>query len=585
MRNRDASPAGEGYTGCRMKRLFRKLRSLLHRKETGIIRELSAARARLPARARLSGAGLAELHRIFDGETVAEEAPFFYSPGSGAAEMEAEWLEAALLILAAENLDAVYLADSTKGEPPPPPQVFSELFEEPWRGLCLFAAKRLQEKDGRIIPRGESATPLVAKIIDRGGLRGRHDAAPDDPPLQCGPYLLDRNPGPQLKITLSDPLPLSWPERNFNRPGLLITAPFLARGGAEHTLYETMKLLKEDFRLHFLTFAEHRRELDDRRPDFRELSPHLLSLGDWLHPDAMPAILEDFIERREITTWYNANGSTLFYEFAPRIKARFPDLRIVDHLYDHRVGYIHSFENPGTRKWIDAVVAENHPIADTMVGNFGWDRERVPVVWPCGRSEEELPPEASRGEIRRRIRAELGLAPDEILFLTAARMHEQKRPLDLVRLAAAAPPQCIFLVVGGGKMEDEMDRAITGSGLPNIRRMAFRRDIPELILAADVGLLVSQFEGLPVFALECLQLGVPFIGTRVGDLGLLLESTGAGICSGEPGDIAALAEAVEVMRDDESRKTFAERALRAGEDAFPPRCAREMKRVLEGGDR
>jgi len=585
MRNRDASPAGEGYTGCRMKRLFRKLRSLLHGKETGIIRELSAARTRLPARVRLSGTGLAELHWIFDGETVAGEAPFFYSPGSGAMEMEAEWLEAALLILAVENLDAVYLADAVVGSAPRLPRVFAELLEEPWRGLCLFAAKSLREKDGRIIPTGGSSAPLVAKLIDAGGLRGGHDAGPGETGLRRGPYLLDRSPGPRLKITLSDPLPLSWPERSFERPGLLITVPFLARGGAEHTLYETMKLLRAEFRLHFLTLAEHRPELDDRRPDFRRLSPQLLSLGDWLHPDAMPAILEDFIARQKISTWYNANGSTLFYEFGPRIRARFPDLRIVDHLYDHRVGYIRSFEDPATRDWIDAVVAENHLIARELGGTYGWSTDRVPVVWPCGRAEEELPPAASRQETRNRLRTELKIDPEACLFLTAARMHPQKRPLDLVRLAAAAPPHCVFLIVGGGPMEEQVDRAIAESGLDNIRRLPFRRDIPDLILAADVGLLVSAFEGLPVFALECLQLGVPFIGTRAGDLEMLLEKTNAGICSGEPGDIGALADAVGVMRDDAARKVFAERAFRAGREASPARCAREMRSVLEGGSR
>ena len=43
------------------------------------------------------------------------------------------------------------------------------------------------------------------------------------------------------------------------------------------------------------------------------------------------------------------------------------------------------------------------------------------------------------------------------------------------------------------------------------------------LVASDVGCLVSAHEGLPVFMLECLQLGRPFLGTRVGDLGTVLD--------------------------------------------------------------
>ncbi len=160
-------------------------------------------------------------------------------------------------------------------------------------------------------------------------------------------------------------------------------------------------------------------------------------------------------------------------------------------------------------------------------------------------------------------------------------MHEQKRPLDLLRLASRGPDGCFFLIVGGGPMAGALDDAIFSSGLKNICRLDFRSDIPELILAADVGLLVSDFEGLPVFALECLQLGRPFIGTRVGDLGRLLDETGAGICSGSPGDLEALEKAVRRMRDPEQRGDYALRATTAGRDFFPERCAREMREIFE----
>ena len=161
---------------------------------------------------------------------------------------------------------------------------------------------------------------------------------------------------------------------------------------------------------------------------------------------------------------YNANSTTLFYDFAPRSAGRRPSLRIVDHLYDHRVGYIERYY-PDLLGHIDVCVAENHRIGEVLTGERGWPADRVPVIWPCGRPPSSFPPAAERGRVRRDIRREIGIGPDDVVFLTAARMHPQKRPLDLVTLAERVRDleQVQFLVVGGGDLEDDVDAAIAGS--------------------------------------------------------------------------------------------------------------------------
>jgi len=566
-----------------MKKLWRRLRSaVFQRSKPAIRRRLVVPREKIPAGVNISFPGA---ETWLKSQTLPDllgdtEAGWFYSPGGALPKLEAAWLESALLIAAAENLDAVFLGDASVEAPPEPPDTFSRLFEAPWRRWTLFSSQVFADDDHRIKKTDDVDRPLVAKIIPRGGLQGRHDADSSDTTTRRGPYLLDREGPAVLRIKLSDPLSLEWPAQDPERPGLLITAPFLARGGAEHTLYETLRGLVPEYRLFFLTFAEHRPELDDRRPDFRMLAPHLYSLGDWLHPDAFPPILEDLISRNRITAWYNANGSTLFYEFGPRIASRFPGLQIIDHLYDHRIGYIEAYAKADL-DWIDTVVADNHPIAERLKEEFGWAPDRVPVVRPCGRSTESLPPIQDREEIRLRRRQELEIPPGATLFLTAARIHEQKRPFDVIRLASRAPEGCYFLIVGGGPLAGALDDAIFSSKLDNLVRLDFRSDIPELILAADVGLLVSDFEGLPVFALECMQLGRPFIGTRVGDLGRLLDESGGGICSGDPGDLDGLEEAIRIMCDPARREAYAAKAARAGLNFFPARCTAEMKAIFE----
>jgi glycosyltransferase involved in cell wall biosynthesis len=373
------------------------------------------------------------------------------------------------------------------------------------------------------------------------------------------------------------------PSRGENaRPGVLVTAPFLARGGAEQTLFATLEVLAPVNRIVIATLAHHGPELGDRRHDFAAISSDLYSLGDWMHPDAMVPVLLHLIDRHDIGTLYNANSTTLFYDFAPIIRRERPHVRIVDHLYDHRIGYIEWYRRPELQKCIDACVAENQPIADTLATDYGWPRGRAPVIWPCGRPAADLPHPADHADIRARLRADLDLPGDAVVVLTAARMHDQKRPTDLVALARAVEDldRVHFLIAGGGPLEAEVDRAIAAAPAARIRRLGFRTDVPDLIVAADAGCLVSDFEGLPVFMLECLQLGRPFLGTEVGDLGRVLRDTGAGIVVERPGDIEGLAAGVRRLADESRRATLASAALAASRRFDPLHCAAAYARVL-----
>jgi glycosyltransferase involved in cell wall biosynthesis len=164
-------------------------------------------------------------------------------------------------------------------------------------------------------------------------------------------------------------------------------------------------------------------------------------------------------------------------------------------------------------------------------------------------------------------------------------MHPQKRPLDLVALAQRVGDleMIHFVLVGGGDLEDEVDEAIETAVGARIRRLAFSNNIPDLILASDVGCLVSDHEGLPVFMLECLQLGRPFLGTRVGDLGTVLDDTGAGLVIDEPGDLEALEAAVRRLADPRVRAELAGHARVAAPRFSVATCADAYARVFLGG--
>jgi glycosyltransferase involved in cell wall biosynthesis len=160
-------------------------------------------------------------------------------------------------------------------------------------------------------------------------------------------------------------------------------------------------------------------------------------------------------------------------------------------------------------------------------------------------------------------------------------MHPQKRPLDVVRLARRMANRNVhFLLVGGGPLDRAVDRELARRPLHNLTRLPFRHDTDELIEAADVCLLASEYEGLPVFLLEGMARGIPCVATAVGDIPHLLAD-GGGLVSGQPGDIAGLERAVEALVDDRRRADEGERArARVMADFGLDRYVREYERAI-----
>ncbi len=532
----------------------------------------------------LSGAG-DELWRVsrHSAPKHADSSFWFAAPGK-LPDLLPNHLESSFLVAAAEDVDAVLLFEGSGPYPELPAHVPGVECASPYRERALYRSDAYAYhaatdevrpvKEQRIIklidPRDAEATEATARLFNR---------------FRRGPYLSTTELTEKLIVPVRDAGLVERDASQNHLPAVLIMVPFLARGGVEQTLYATMGALSDRFDFSIATLAPHREALGDRRDDFRTITDRIYCLGDLVHPDVMIGIIESILDSTGAEIIYNANGTTLFYDFAARLKENRPSLRIIDHLYDHEVAYIDRY-NDDLLAAVDVCVAENHLIADELTRRRSWPAERVPVIWPCGRPQDELPEPADRPRIRTALRGELDLAESDVVVITAARMNHQKRPLDLVRLAERVHDleHLQFLVVGGGDLEMEMDREIAGNPELHIRRLPFRPDIPELILAADAGCLVSEFEGLPVFMLECLQLGRPFLGTRVGDLGRVLDQTGAGIVVDQPGDLDALEAAVRRLADSSFRAELAQKAVEAAPRFSVERCADAYSAAFLGDD-
>lgn len=163
---------------------------------------------------------------------------------------------------------------------------------------------------------------------------------------------------------------------------------------------------------------------------------------------------------------------------------------------------------------------------------------------------------------RARIRAELGLAPGEMVVGTVANLRAQKDYPNLLAAAALLRDRgrpLRILAVGQGPLETEIHAEHARLGLDGVvDLLGERADAVTVMSACDAFVLASSNEGLPVAVMEALALALPVVATRVGGLSEAVDDT-CGVLV-PPRDPEALADALDELRDDPVRRA----ALGAG---------------------
>lgn len=179
------------------------------------------------------------------------------------------------------------------------------------------------------------------------------------------------------------------------------------------------------------------------------------------------------------------------------------------------------------------------------------------------------------------VRAELGVADDEVLVGTVANLRSNKAYPDLLAAAAtvaAARPDVRFVAVGQGPLHDELVARRDELGLGGrFRFLGYRADATRLVSGLDVFCLSSHHEGLPLALMEALALGVPVVVTDVGGVGELVTDgvQGSLVPPAHPELLAAAL--LDLAADPAARRARAEAARAAGDalDAAPAVAAIE----------
>lgn len=115
---------------------------------------------------------------------------------------------------------------------------------------------------------------------------------------------------------------------------------------------------------------------------------------------------------------------------------------------------------------------------------------------------------------RHTMREKLALE-DRLIVCHVGRLSRQKNPfgvLDMFEALHRMRPDSVLLSVGTGELEKEFHEAIKAKGLEGaVICLGVRSDVPTILQAADVFLLPSLYEGLPIALLEAQAAGLPCV--------------------------------------------------------------------------
>lgn len=169
---------------------------------------------------------------------------------------------------------------------------------------------------------------------------------------------------------------------------------------------------------------------------------------------------------------------------------------------------------------------------------------------------------------RRRVRAELGMADDELVVGAIGRRVREKGLAEFAEAAHRLRGEATFIWVGP---EDGTDMAAQVAHADAVRFVGERTDMPAVYSALDVFVLASYREGFSRASMEAAACGVPMVLTDIRGC-REIGNDGEHLLLVPPRDARALEEGIaRLLADPALRRMLAEAAQRRAQAEFDQR--------------
>lgn len=211
---------------------------------------------------------------------------------------------------------------------------------------------------------------------------------------------------------------------------------------------------------------------------------------------------------------------------------------------------------------VDAYIAVSQANARYLVGKKGLPPEKIRVIQ---NGIDPVPFEPGR-QVPGALRRSLGFAADDPVIVCVARLEPQKGHSVLLEATARireAVPRIRLVIVGEGRLRAPLEHQTRELGIDDAVRFVGRQvNVPDWLALAQVAVLPSLYEGLPLAALEALAAGKPLVATAVDGTPEVVRNQETGLTV-PAGDARSLALSVlRMLRE----PALAQRLAKAGRE-------------------
>ena len=350
---------------------------------------------------------------------------------------------------------------------------------------------------------------------------GEREAAFRKKLRQRYPRLWDAFPTPQAAPlapyeTVSDTLP--WQNRlKKEKPRLLLIVPWLALGGSDKFNLDLLgQLVRRGWEVTIATtlIGDH-----PWLAQFARSTPDIFILQHFLRPADYPRFLRYLIHSREMDAAL-VSHSEFGYHLLPYLRAHFPRLPLLD--------FCHIEEEAWKNGGYPQMSVNYQEVLDRSLVSSkhlkGWMEKRgaePAAINVCHTNidADYWQPDPDRS---RRARQKYDLAASTPLIVFVGRVCAQKQPKVLAQTAsrlAQVNADFVLVVAGDGPDFDWLKTYIRKNKLERQVRLVgtlSNTDIRDLLAAADIFFLPSEWEGIALSVYEALACGLPVVGADVG---------------------------------------------------------------------
>jgi glycosyltransferase involved in cell wall biosynthesis len=298
---------------------------------------------------------------------------------------------------------------------------------------------------------------------------------------------------------------------------ILYIVPWMVTGGADRVNLDLIEGLTA--RGHEVTVCATLSADHNWEHQFSCFTPDIFVLPNILRASDYPRFLAYLVRSRKIDTVL-VTHSTIGYQLLPYLRAVSPDVAFLDMCHVEETQWLnggHPRFGIGYQDVLDLNIVTSLHLAEWME-NRGAEGERIRVLYTGVRTSKTEQPE----KVRSAVRSELNIPEDMPVIVFAGRICEQKRPVLLADILKVARDQGLrfrAIIIGEGELKGQLENLQDKYQLTDrvriLAAVSHQRWL-DILVASDIFLMPSQYEGISIALLEALIAGVVPVVAQVG---------------------------------------------------------------------